>query len=213
MDGIMLAQAIKSDPALAALPVILLTSLGHHRDEAGNRLLAGRLSKPVRQSQLFDALQQALGYSEQALEAAALRKVGGASASAEAAPQRLHHILLAEDNSVNQKVALAILKKLGYTAEAVGNGEEAIAALRAIPYDLVLMDCEMPVMDGFAATAAIRSGAAAVLNPNIPVIALTAHAGQGDRDRCLAAGMNDYVAKPVQLATLATVLERWSVPA
>jgi CheY-like chemotaxis protein len=92
----------------------------------------------------------------------------------------------------------------------VGNGEEAVEALRAIPYDLVLMDCEMPVMDGFAATAAIRSGQSAVLNPNIPVIALTAHVGQGDRDRCLAAGMNDYVSKPVQLAALAAVLERWS---
>jgi len=207
MDGAMLASTIKADAALAPTPIILLTSLGHHLDDASQRLFAGRLTKPVRQAQLYEALQQALNFRDPAIA----MDPAGTGNNAKAATRRLHRVLLAEDNSVNQKVALALLKKLGYTAEAVGNGEEAIAALTTIPYDLVLMDCEMPVLDGFAATARIRGGVEPVLNPQVPVIALTAHAGQGDRDRCLAAGMNDYVAKPVQLATLAAVLERWSV--
>lgn len=221
MSGAMLAQAIKSNQSLAATPVILLTSLGRNADEDEQTLFAARLKKPVRQSQLYAALQQALGIHEG--EATARMTGGGEHAGDDAqitattnsnaavcpAVKRLHRILLAEDNSVNQKVALAILKKLGYCAEAVGDGAEAIAALRTVPYDLVLMDCEMPVMDGFAATAAIRDTGSGVLNPQVPVIALTAHAAEGDRNRCLAAGMNDYIPKPIQPATLAAVLERW----
>lgn len=102
-----------------------------------------------------------------------------------------------------------MLKKLGFSADAVANGSEALTALAAIDYDLVLMDCEMPEMDGFAATACIRAGEGGVLNPGVPVIAMTAHALQGDRERCLAAGMNDYVSKPVQISTLTAILERW----
>jgi CheY-like chemotaxis protein len=109
-------------------------------------------------------------------------------------------------------VALTMLKKLGYSADAVANGREALAALSEINYDLVLMDCEMPEMDGFEATTHIRSGKAGVLNPAVPIIAMTAHAMQGDRERCLAVGMNDYVSKPVQLATLSAALERWLSP-
>jgi CheY-like chemotaxis protein len=117
-------------------------------------------------------------------------------------------VLLAEDNPVNQRVAVQILTKMGHRADAVANGKEAIEALRLVPYDVVLMDCQMPEMDGFEATTAIRDPATGTRDPRIPIIALTAHAMKGDRERCLRAGMNDYVAKPIQPAELATALER-----
>jgi CheY-like chemotaxis protein/HPt (histidine-containing phosphotransfer) domain-containing protein len=118
-------------------------------------------------------------------------------------------ILLAEDNITNQQVALGILKKLGLRAEAVANGAEAVKALELIPYDLVLMDVQMPEMDGLEATQEIRNPRSAVRNHQIPIIAMTAHAMQGDRERCIAAGMNDYVSKPVFPQALMEVLEKW----
>jgi PAS domain S-box-containing protein len=118
-------------------------------------------------------------------------------------------VLLVEDNAINQTVALKMLEKLGYRADAVADGQEALFALETTPYDLVLMDVQMPVMDGFAATRAIRSGRAKALRPNLPIIAMTAHAIEGDREKCLEAGMDDYVPKPVALLALAAALERW----
>ena len=118
-------------------------------------------------------------------------------------------ILVAEDNPLNQKVTKAMLKKMGLSAHMAANGLEAIKALRDIHYDLVLMDCQMPEMDGFEATRSIRNGGSVVLNPRIPIIAMTALAMQGDRDMCIKAGMNDFIAKPVQQYELAEVLTRW----
>ncbi len=118
-------------------------------------------------------------------------------------------ILLVEDNLVNQKVAKGLLKKLGLPADTVANGEEALAALASIDYDLVLMDCQMPVMDGYTATREIRKPDSPVKNHGVPVIALTANAMQGDREKCLNAGMDDYVAKPIKPQTLAAALEKW----
>jgi PAS domain S-box-containing protein len=118
-------------------------------------------------------------------------------------------VLLVEDNAVNQTVALKMLEKLGYRADVVADGQEAIFALETTPYDLVLMDVQMPVMDGFAATRAIRSGRTKALKPNLPIVAMTAHAIEGDREKCLEAGMDDYVSKPVALPALAAALERW----
>jgi CheY-like chemotaxis protein len=122
---------------------------------------------------------------------------------------RRGRLLIAEDNIVNQKVALAILKKLGYQADAVSNGKEALAALRKHSYDLVLMDCQMPEMDGYEAAALIREPQSGIRNHQIPIIALTAHAMKGDRDKCLAGGMNDYISKPVKITMVAEVLEKW----
>ena len=118
---------------------------------------------------------------------------------------------MAEDNPTNQAVAVAMLKRLGYRVEAVANGGEAIKALSEIPYDLVLMDCQMPEIDGYEATRWIRSGDSGARNPDIPIIAMTAHAMTGDRERCLAAGMNDYLSKPVQPKGLEQTLARWLV--
>ena len=118
-------------------------------------------------------------------------------------------ILVAEDNITNQQVAIAILEKLGYRADAVANGKEALESLREIPYDLVLMDCQMPEMSGYEATARIRNPRSGVRDPKIPIVALTAHAMRGDREACMAAGMNDYIAKPVQPAELKATLEKW----
>ena len=143
---------------------------------------------------------------------------------AESRKRRLR-ILVAEDNATNQILALEILKKLGYRADVAANGKEAVSALQTVPYDLVLMDCQMPEMDGFAATRKIRElearrsklepGSPSAFRlppsvlPHIPIIAMTAHALKGDRERCLEAGMSDYLSKPVEPKDLALMLERW----
>ena len=121
-------------------------------------------------------------------------------------------ILLAEDNPVNQTVAMAMLTKLGYRADLVSNGVEALRSLGQTDYDLVLMDCGMPEMDGYEATRRIRDRRAPTRNPLIPIVAFTADAMSGDRDKCLAAGMNDYLPKPVEMPTLSAVLRKWLDP-
>jgi len=199
LDGLALARQIKADASIAATRLILLTRFGQRiaPDELRAAGIADCRPKPVRQSALFDCLANALVESTQA----AGNPGGG---SVEPQRQRTERILLAEDNSVNQKVALGQLRKLGFAADAVGSGFEVLEALRRGTYDIVLMDCHMPEMDGYEATTEIRRREGA--QPWI--IALTANAISGDREACLAAGMDDYVSKPVRLADLSDALER-----
>lgn len=202
-DAQPLSTLIRAEPTLATMPLVLLTSLGFQSPDPRVKDLPRQVIKPIRQSQLAAQIQAAIGQQAPATNPPSF------AALVQQTTARPARILLAEDNVVNQKVALTMLKKLGFSADAVANGGEALVALAAISYDLVLMDCEMPEMDGFAATAHIRAGEGGILNPGVPVIAMTAHALQGDRERCLAAGMNDYMSKPVQVSTLTAILERW----
>jgi len=199
MDGFMLAEAIKGDAALRETPMILLTSAGRPGDGARCRRLgiAGFLNKPVKQSDLLDTMANVLGGAPSAPEPARA-----------SAPRRSLRVLLAEDNPVNQHVARRILEKRGHAVTVVNNGREALAALEpgATAFDVVLMDVQMPELDGLAATAAIRAREQDT-GGHVPIVAMTAHAMEGDRERCLAAGMDDYVTKPVEAARLVEAVE------
>ncbi len=209
MDGFALAEAIKSQPDIAPVRVVFLTSAGERGDGARSKSagISAYLSKPVRQSQLFECLVSVMSKPAEPTDPA------GPSLSVLVTKHTLHEtkktsrklILLAEDNIVNQKVAVRQLHKLGYRADAVANGREAVEALKRIPYDLVLMDCQMPEMDGYEATAEIRRQEGN--NKHTPIVAMTAHALEGDRDHCIAAGMDDYVTKPVKVEELNRILE------
>jgi len=210
MDGEMLGQAIKADARIAGTRLVMLTSLGM-RDNAAHFQLIGFeacLTKPARHQELKRALSQALMDKAPTVPQSATKRPDAKELQAQFADIKAR-ILLAEDNITNQQVALGILKKLGLRADAVANGAEAIKELASVPYDLVLMDVQMPVLDGLEATRQIRGGHAPVLDRDVPIVAMTAHAMQGDQEKCLAAGMNDYVSKPVTPQALARVLERW----
>jgi PAS domain S-box-containing protein len=207
MDGTMLTQAIQADPMLRETRLLLLTSPDQRSDAKDIKSLglSACLTKPVRPSELFDCLAAALADTAVAQPFPArftpaplpALRLGGA------------RILVAEDNLVNQEVALHILRKLGLRADAVANGAEALAALATLPYDLVLMDMQMPEMDGLQATRLIRDPHSAVRYHEIPIIAMTANALQRDRERCLEAGMNGYVTKPVCPQALVEALNTW----
>ena len=211
IGGLALAAEIKSDPDISAVRLIMLASERNAADAVQRRAagVAFQLIKPAREPDLYDCIVTPLRAGE---------GMGAASLSHVAAPhagQRMRHgqrprALLAEDNPVNVEVASAMLRGLGMEVACAANGEEALAAVRAGDYDLVLMDCMMPVMDGMAATAEIRRleqqrGRARAM----PIVAITANALQGDRERCLAAGMDDYISKPFSQQALADTLGRW----
>lgn len=210
MNGIELAQEISSDPALAKTQLIMLTSSGRYGDMEAARQAGIRsyLSKPVRQADLYHCLCSLLNADKEELGAKKGTNQTAASASTSAPQTSLPaRILLAEDNLVNQTVAQAMLELLGYTVEIANNGREAIDALVRSEYDLVLMDCQMPTVDGFEATAFIRQQENGCRRT--PIVALTANAMEGDAERCLAAGMDDYLGKPYTQQELQGVLQRW----
>ena len=209
MNGETLGKKIKQDPALKNVILILMTSMGERGD--ANRMkeigFSVYLTKPVKQSQLYDSLITVSGTYMQR-EPPNIRPAEIITRHSLAEDQKCRvRILLAEDNVVNQKVALSILKKLGYSADVVANGKEAVKALEAITYNFVLMDCQMPEMDGFEATQQIREKEKQT-GCHIPIVALTAHAMAGDREKCLAAGMDEYLSKPINAAELFRVMEK-----
>jgi CheY-like chemotaxis protein len=199
MDGIDLGRQVRNDPGLNATRLILITSL-RDRKVGRDAITAGfhaYLSKPLKVSQLVETMQGSLrppadlGVPENTND----EKIGG-------------RILVAEDSAVNQKVMMKVLTKLGYKPEMVNNGRSAMEAALSNKYSAILMDCQMPEMDGYEATAEIRRRETE--GQRVPIIALTANAMKGDSDRCFEAGMDDYISKPVDLAVLAQVLQRWT---
>ncbi len=209
ISGADLCVLIRSDETLRAVHLIMMTSMGRRGDAARMKELGfdAYLTKPIRQSDLFDSAVGVIsGHLHQA------------DPDAEAARRELSpygsrvlqgNVLLAEDNVTNQQVAVGVLEKLGLNVEVANNGAEALEALIAQKYDLVLMDVQMPVIDGLEATRRIRQRETPVLDPAVPIIAMTAHVMRGDQEKCLEVGMNDYVSKPLNPRTLIETLERW----
>jgi CheY-like chemotaxis protein len=201
MDGFELAARIKRTPELAGATIMMLSSADLTGEAARCRELgvAAFLTKPIRQSELLNAILLALGSS-----ATTEPSDAGPEAPAERGCRGLR-VLLAEDNPINKRLALRLLEKRGHSVTIATNGREALAAWAAERFDLILMDVQMPEMDGFEATAAIRARERRN-GGHIPIIAMTAHALKGDEERCLAAGMDGYVAKPIQATALFAVI-------
>jgi signal transduction histidine kinase/CheY-like chemotaxis protein/HPt (histidine-containing phosphotransfer) domain-containing protein len=199
-DGLELARTIKAEDVLAGTRIVVLTSPAERLDPSLMRALGvdACLTKPVKQSALFDAIVASLS-------GVILREPETADRPPAAAMRAGVRVLVAEDNVVNQKVAVRQLARLGYASDAVANGREAVEAVRRGTYALILMDIQMPEMDGFAAATEIRRQ-----GHRIPIVALTANALAGDRERCLAAGMDDYLSKPIVERELARVLEHFA---
>ncbi|MBF0102331.1 MAG: response regulator [Desulfobacterales bacterium] len=214
LNGDELGKQIKNDPKLKDIKLIMLTSRGLRGDiqcikEVG---FSAYLTKPIKNSQLLDCIMTVFGYNNEELEIITRHTIAEVKKRNAESPQvnteaKAVHILLAEDNRVNQQLVLRLLAKKGYTADVVCTGKEAVNALKKRMYDLVLMDVQMPEMDGFEATGLIRNPTSQVLNPNIPIIAMTAHAMKGDREKCLIAGMNTYISKPINQKEFFKIIE------
>ncbi len=207
IDGEELGKQIAADPKLKNIAIVLMTVFGEESDAARlqDHGICGQVAKPIWGQTLRKALT-AVARPAPAAESVKIDLLSPASPAKAVRPAR---ILLAEDNLTNQAVAIAMLNKLGYNPDVVMNGAASIRALRESDYDIVLMDCLMPEMDGYEATRNIREAKTGARNPRIPIIAITADAMAGDRERCLQAGMSDYLAKPVELQKLSDVLEKW----
>ena len=210
MDGETLGRKIKADRDLKETLLVMLTSLGLRGDAARMKEIgfAAYLTKPVKISQLYDCLTTIEDRETEIRKGVSSESIVTKHSISEDQKRKIR-ILLAEDNMINQQVAMNILEKFGYRADAVADGQEAVKALEMIPYDLVLMDVQMPEMDGFEATAKIRNSNSVVINHDVPIIAMTAHAMKGDRERCFKVGMNDYLTKPVDPKALLERLEKW----
>jgi signal transduction histidine kinase/DNA-binding response OmpR family regulator len=197
MDGMAFLREVRADPAIAAMRCIVLSSLGDRVAEAEVLGVPAWLSKPVRREQLLGIIASVAGRTSSRLPEVLTRKD---------VPTTLYsgaRILVVEDNEVNHKVALRMLLNVGIEAQLARDGAQAVAMAREQPFDLVFMDCQMPVMDGYAASGAIRGFS------RVPIVAMTANALTGDRERCLAAGMNDYLTKPLKKVMVTAMLDKW----
>lgn len=218
MDGFDLARAIKDDSSISAIPLVLLTSYGKygHGEMARNAGIDAYLQKPVKQSQLYNCLLTVMTQasvhaggqqSSPFITQYSLRTAALPTKSAKPGTSKIR-VLIAEDNLINQEVVLNQLQSLGYSADVVSNGREALKMLEKQPYDIVLMDCQMPEMDGYEATSEIRRREEGKSNRTI-IIAITANVLEGESEKCLASGMDDYLAKPLKIKKLTEMLERW----
>jgi CheY-like chemotaxis protein len=206
MDGIMLAQKIQQLRDASSLPIMMLTSLGQREIEGSEIEFAEFLSKPIKSSHLFDALagifaKNIIKSKNESDKSVSIKKSGIDAGMAKKHPLR---VLLVEDLLVNQKLAIRLLDQMGYRADVASNGLEAIESLERQPYDVILMDVQMPEMDGLEATRQIRKSG--IRQPYI--IAMTANAMQGDREICLAAGMDHYISKPIRVPELISALQQ-----
>jgi two-component system sensor histidine kinase/response regulator len=206
MDGLELARALRSRNSTASLPLILLTSVGWRSDVEGKSVITSFQTKPVRRGRLQRNLQALIGQSA-AETTAEHHGLHDSLVDASDPAKQMGRILVVDDNVVNQRLARRLVERLGYAVDLAGNGEEALAALARRSYTLILMDCQMPVMDGYEATRRIRERES---SHRTPIVALTASAMRRDQDECFKAGMDDYIPKPIKIATLASAVKRWS---
>jgi two-component system sensor histidine kinase/response regulator len=211
MDGLMLGEAIKADPAIAAVRLVMLTSLGNQLDSEAMKKagIEACVLKPVKQSRLFNRIAEVMAghrpLSRKKTQTATLTMKAAIAAPANPARKPVR-VLLAEDNVINQKVAVGLLNNIGFPADVAGNGLEVLAALDLRPYEVILMDCQMPELDGYETTQRIRQRPDC---KSIRIIAMTANAMRGESEKCLEAGMDDYLSKPVRLENLREMLLRW----
>jgi signal transduction histidine kinase/CheY-like chemotaxis protein/HPt (histidine-containing phosphotransfer) domain-containing protein len=211
MDGLELARAVRGDPRFETLPLVLLSSSGHREVERESQAsgVGACLTKPVRLSRLFDCVVTVMARTERPRRAA---RRGGDRVPRQrrrSGPRVKPRVLVVEDNQINQRLAVLVLEQLGCRVDVAGNGREALDAVARLPYDVVLMDCQMPEMDGYEATRAIRA-VEETTGRHLPIIALTANVMQGDREKCLAAGMDDYLPKPVTKEAVKAMVQRWA---
>jgi CheY-like chemotaxis protein len=203
-----LAHALRRGGQENPPAVIVLNRLNRPLASPGDERLpfSGVLHKPIRTAKLMEILEQALSQRPGLLET---KSDEDKKRPEQESPVERGRVLLAEDNPVNRKLAMTFLRRLGFEAEEVENGCQALELLGRDRFDLVLMDVQMPEMDGMEATRRIRAGQGGDDHMDIPIIALTAHAMHGDRERCLRVGMSDYLAKPIRMAELSDKLQRW----
>ncbi len=219
IDGEELALRIKADPQLASTLLIMLSSCGRPGEAAVLRKagIVAYLSKPVGRDELLETLKSAWGLSQSEngddhlITRHSLRETREAHSqeppSTAKPPPLQGRVLLAEDNLVNQKLAIRLLERMGLQVDLAENGRQVLEIYGSAPYDIILIDCQMPEMDGYEATREIRKREAG--GSHIPIVAMTASAMQGDRDRCLASGMDDYLSKPIKAEGLRAMVERW----
>jgi CheY-like chemotaxis protein/HPt (histidine-containing phosphotransfer) domain-containing protein len=210
MDGLMLGALIKADPRIAGVPLVMLSSLAlrAYAEKAAAQGFAAYLTKPARQHTLYSTISRVLAGDAVVAEVAPADApeappAAAATTNPDASRKKL---LIAEDNLVNQKVAVLAISKMGYETSVVPDGRQAVDAFVSGSFDAILMDCQMPEMDGYEAAAEIRRLEQG--RQRIPIVAMTAHAMKGDREKCLSAGMDDYVSKPLKVAELQAILAR-----
>jgi len=209
IDGVTTSELIHKDPDIPTPEIVLLSSMARDKDDEHFRRkgISKCLNKPVRQSTLFNTLLTVAAHNDSQAAIKIAREHAAETPAVQTTYQSEINILLVEDNIVNQKVAMSMLKKFGYAADLATNGSEALLALKHKTYDLILMDCQMPILDGYQTTRAIRSEPGS--HQSAIIIAMTANAMQGDKEECLACGMNDYMAKPIKAPALLKIINKW----